>query len=71
MVDRDALKRWFCGEILPLEPPLTRFIRRNWRNEAESSFMLLAKSCHDLDWIRYIMARPCAAVGPCGRSRWE
>jgi len=31
MVDDEALDEWFCREVLPLEPSLTRFIRRNWR----------------------------------------
>lgn len=38
------------------------FVRGNWRNEAESSFMLLQKSCHDMDWIRYIMGGHCQDV---------
>jgi predicted dehydrogenase len=38
------------------------FVRGNWRNEKESSFMLLAKACHDLDWIRYVMGEPCLRV---------
>ncbi len=42
------------------------FVRGNWRNEAESSFMLLAKSCHDIDWLRYIMGERCQAVSSFG-----
>jgi predicted dehydrogenase len=45
------------------------FVRGNWRNEKESAFMLLAKSCHDLDWIRYIMGRPCRNVASFGSLR--
>jgi predicted dehydrogenase len=43
------------------------FVRGNWGNEAESSCMLLAKSCHDLDWLRHIMGIPCAKVSSFGR----
>lgn len=42
------------------------FVRGNWRNEKESSPMLLAKSCHDLDWLRYIVGEPCTEVSSFG-----
>jgi predicted dehydrogenase len=42
------------------------FVRGNWRREDESSFMLLAKSCHDLDWIRYVIGGRCVAVSSFG-----
>lgn len=42
------------------------FVRGNWRNEKESSNMLLAKCCHDVDWIRYLMDRPCEKVSSFG-----
>ena len=33
MVDDGELKAWFFREVFPLEAALTRYIRRNWRNE--------------------------------------
>jgi RNA polymerase sigma factor (sigma-70 family) len=31
MVDDDVLNAWFVREVLPLERPLTAYVRRNWR----------------------------------------
>ncbi len=46
------------------------FVRGNWRNEAESSFMLLAKCCHDLDWLRYMVADNCKSIQSFGSLRY-
>lgn len=45
------------------------FVRGNWANEGESTFMLLAKCCHDIDWLRHIMGRPCRSVASFGSLR--
>ncbi len=42
------------------------FVRGNWRREDESSSMLLQKSCHDIDWIRYIVGKPIAQLSSFG-----
>ncbi|HEX3815177.1 MAG TPA: Gfo/Idh/MocA family oxidoreductase [Mycobacteriales bacterium] len=42
------------------------YVRGNWRREDEASFMLLAKSCHDIDWLRYVVGRPINRVSSFG-----
>jgi predicted dehydrogenase len=42
------------------------FVRGHWRSERESSPMLLSKSCHDLDWLRYIVGQRCVQVSSFG-----
>ena len=42
------------------------FVRGNWRREDESSPMLLAKCCHDIDWLSAVVGRPALRVSSFG-----
>jgi predicted dehydrogenase len=42
------------------------YVRGNWRRESGSSFALMTKSCHDIDWLRYITGRRCTRVSSFG-----
>lgn len=38
------------------------FVRGPWRNSKESSCMILAKSCHDMDLLQWLIGKPCKRV---------
>jgi predicted dehydrogenase len=42
------------------------YIRGNWRTSKEAAPMLLAKSCHDLDILRWLIGKPCKYVSSFG-----
>lgn len=42
------------------------FVRGNWRNASLSSPMILAKSCHDMDLIRWLVDSECTRVSSFG-----
>ena len=42
------------------------FVRGNWRREDESNPMLMAKCCHDVDWLSFIVDRPARRVSSFG-----
>lgn len=42
------------------------FVRGNWRRSDRASFALLAKSCHDIDWLRHVVGRPIERVASFG-----
>ena len=74
---RAILRAGTIGEIVSLQhlEPVAwwhqahSFVRGNWRNETESSCMLLAKSCHDIDWMRHLVNRHCTRVASFGALR--
>ncbi|MFG3143624.1 Gfo/Idh/MocA family protein [Streptomyces sp. NPDC048243] len=43
------------------------FVRGNWRNTREATSMLMAKSCHDIDWLQYVLGQPPVRVSSFGR----
>ena len=45
------------------------FVRGNWRSTAETSPMLLQKSCHDMDILLWLVGRDCQRVQSFGSLR--
>lgn len=70
----DVVRSGRLGELISiqhLEPvgywhQAHSYVRGNWRNTAASTFMLMSKSCHDIDWIQYVMGRPITRVSSFG-----
>lgn len=46
------------------------FVRGNWGNSERSSFMLLQKSCHDIDIIQWIINKKCRKVQSFGSLKY-
>jgi len=42
------------------------FVRGNFSNEQRTTFMLMAKSCHDVDYLCYVIDQPCERVSSFG-----
>ena len=46
------------------------YVRGNWRREDETNPMILAKSCHDMDILRWWIGRPCSMISSFGSLTW-
>lgn len=42
------------------------YVRGNWRSSKETTPIILAKSCHDLDILRWIIDKPCKSISADG-----
>jgi predicted dehydrogenase len=69
LLDAGAIGRLISIDQLEGVEPIHQshsFVRGNWGNESRSTFMLLSKSCHDVDIIAYLVGRPCLRVSSFG-----
>jgi predicted dehydrogenase len=46
------------------------FVRGNWRKESETNPIILAKSCHDLDMLRWWIGEECEYINSFGALSW-
>lgn len=46
------------------------YVRGNWHNSRETTPIILAKSCHDLDILRWMIEKPCQSIVAMGDLTW-
>ena len=73
LIDNGTIGRLITLDLLePVKPwhQVVSYVRGKWANSESSSFMLLAKSCHDLDYLAYLTEKPCNYVSSFGALTW-
>ncbi|MFT3682596.1 MAG: Gfo/Idh/MocA family oxidoreductase [Ferruginibacter sp.] len=46
------------------------YVRGNWHNSKQTTPIILAKSCHDLDILRWMVGKPCTHIQAFGDLKW-
>lgn len=46
------------------------YVRGNWHNSEKTTPIILAKSCHDLDILRWMIGKPCKSISAFGNLKW-
>jgi predicted dehydrogenase len=46
------------------------YVRGNWHNSKKTTPIILAKSCHDLDIIKWILGKPSKSIHALGDLKW-
>ena len=75
---RDLIKSGSIGELISIQhmEPIQHihmshsYVRGNWHNSKKTTPIILAKSCHDLDILRWIIGKPSKSISAFGSLKW-
>ncbi len=75
---RELIHNGSIGELISIQhfEPIQHihmahsFVRGNWHNSKTSTPIILAKSCHDLDIMRWLVGKPSVRVAAFGNLKW-
>ncbi len=75
---RELIQNGSIGELISIQhiEPIEHihmshsYVRGNWHNSKETTPIILAKSCHDLDILRWMVGKPCKKVSAFGDLKW-
>ena len=75
---KEIIKSGAIGEVVSVQhlEPISywhmtdSYVRGNWHNSKETTPIILAKSCHDLDIIRWLVDKPTRNIQAFGDLKW-
>jgi predicted dehydrogenase len=75
---REIMQSGVIGEVISVQhmEPIEHvhmshsYVRGNWHNSKETTPIILAKSCHDLDILRWMIGKPCKSIHAFGDLKW-
>ncbi len=75
---RELMQSGAVGEVISIQhiEPISHvhmshsYVRGNWHNSKETTPIILAKSCHDLDILRWMTGKSCNSIQAFGNLKW-
>jgi predicted dehydrogenase len=75
---RELIQKGTIGELISIQhfEPIQHihmshsYVRGNWHNSKETTPIILAKSCHDLDILRWLVGDSCERISAFGDLKW-
>ena len=75
---RELMQNGSIGELISIQhmEPIQHihmshsYVRGNWHNSKETTPIILAKSCHDLDILRWLVGSSCDKISAFGDLKW-